>query len=166
MGETSRSATAQPSCPSCVNAVRKRMAGQRELTAVRIKKTPANLENEEEVFKLMLELSQDVDHRLRVHGFAARGVQIWIKANDLGGMQCQCKLPFGTQLRSLQRVYIRKSNVRKRKSPGDLHIVRPSGLCSLQVSMFSRKREIRTPSQSERSSDFSFVVERDSLNPN
>ena len=58
------------------------------------------LENEEEVFKVMLELSQDVGHRLRVHGLAARGVQIWIRANDLGGMQCQCKLPFRTQLPS------------------------------------------------------------------
>lgn len=126
------------------------MAGQRELTAVRIK-TPADLENEEEVFKLMLELSQDVDHRLRVHGLAARGVQIWIKANDLGSMQCQCKLPFGTQLRSLQRVYIRKSNVRKRKSPGDLHIVRPSGLCSLQVFDVFQKNEKseRRPNQNE-----------------
>ena len=60
----------------------------------------ADLENEEEVFKVMLELSQDVGHRLRVHGLTARGVQIWIRANDLGGMQCQCKLPFRTQLPS------------------------------------------------------------------
>ena len=58
----------------------------------------ADLENEEEVFKVMLELSQDVGHRLRVHGLAAKGVQIWIRANDLSGMQCQCKLPFRTQL--------------------------------------------------------------------
>lgn len=60
----------------------------------------ADLENEEEVFKVMLELSQDVGHRLRVHGLTARGVQIWIRANDLTGMQCQCKLPFRTQLPS------------------------------------------------------------------
>ncbi len=60
----------------------------------------ADLENEEEVFKVMLELSQDVGHRLRVHGLTARGVQLWIRANDLSGMQCQCKLPFRTQLPS------------------------------------------------------------------
>lgn len=58
----------------------------------------ADLENEEEVFKVMLELSQDVGHRLRVHGLTARGVQIWIRANDLSWMQCQCKLPVRTQL--------------------------------------------------------------------
>lgn len=60
----------------------------------------ADLENEEEVFNVMLELSQDVGHRLRVHGLTARGVQLWIRANDLSGMQCQCKLPFRTQLPS------------------------------------------------------------------
>ncbi len=60
----------------------------------------ADLEDEEEVFKVMLELSQDVGHRLRVHGLTARGVQLWIRANDLSGMQCQCKLPFRTQLPS------------------------------------------------------------------
>ncbi len=58
----------------------------------------ADLENEEEVFRVMLELSQDVGHRLRIHGLTARGVQLWIRANDLSGMQCQCKLPFRTQL--------------------------------------------------------------------
>lgn len=60
----------------------------------------ADLENEEEVFNVMLELSQDVGHRLRVHGLTARGVQLWIRTNDLSGMQCQCKLPFRTQLPS------------------------------------------------------------------
>jgi len=60
----------------------------------------ADLENGEEVFKVMLELSQDVGHRLRVHGLAARGVQIWIRTHDLNCMQCQCKLPLCTQLPS------------------------------------------------------------------
>lgn len=57
----------------------------------------ADLENEEEVYKVMFELSQDVGHRLRLHGLAARGVQIWIRTNELSGMQCQCKLPFRSQ---------------------------------------------------------------------
>ncbi len=60
----------------------------------------ADLETEEDVFKVMLELSQDVGHRLRVHGLTARGVQVWIRANDLSGMQFQCRLPFRTQLPS------------------------------------------------------------------
>ncbi len=60
----------------------------------------ADLENEEEVFKVMLELAQDVGHRLRVHDLAARGVQIWIRRKDLTGLQCQCKLPVRTQLPS------------------------------------------------------------------
>ena len=60
----------------------------------------ADLEYEVEVFKVMLELAQDVGHRLRVHGLAARGVQIWIRGNDPSGFQCQCKLPVRTQLPS------------------------------------------------------------------
>lgn len=36
----------------------------------------ADLQTPEEVFRVMLELSQDVGHRLRVHELMARGVQI------------------------------------------------------------------------------------------
>ena len=46
----------------------------------------------------MLELSQDVGHRLRVHELMACGVQVSVRANDLYGSQYQCKLPFRTQL--------------------------------------------------------------------
>ena len=60
----------------------------------------ADLENNEEVWKVMLELAQDVGHRLRVHELAARGVQIQVRGNDLGGAQYQCRLPFKTQLPS------------------------------------------------------------------
>ena len=60
----------------------------------------ADLLNEEEVFKVMLELSQDVGHRLRVHGLAATGVQISIRKNDLHFDQYQCQLPVKTQLPS------------------------------------------------------------------
>lgn len=58
----------------------------------------ADLQTPDEVFRVMLELSQDVGHRLRVHGLMARGVQISARANDLYGSQFQCKLPFRTQL--------------------------------------------------------------------
>ncbi len=58
----------------------------------------ADLENDEEVVKGMLELSQDVGHRLRVHELAARGVQIYLRGTYLYGSQYQCKLPFKTQL--------------------------------------------------------------------
>lgn len=58
----------------------------------------ADLQTPEEVFRVMLELSQDVGHRLRVHELMACGVQIYVRANDLYGSQYQCKLPFRTQL--------------------------------------------------------------------
>lgn len=60
----------------------------------------ADLENDEEVWKVILELSQDVGHRLRVHELSARGVQLFVRGHDLGGSQFQCKLPFKTQLPS------------------------------------------------------------------
>ena len=60
----------------------------------------SDLENEEEVWKVILALSQDVGHRLRVHELSARGVQVSVRGNDLLGSQFQCKLPFKTQLPS------------------------------------------------------------------
>lgn len=58
----------------------------------------ADLENEEEVYKVMLELSQDVGHRLRIHDLAATGVQVTVRANDLDFHQYQCRLPYKTQI--------------------------------------------------------------------
>lgn len=60
----------------------------------------ADLVNNDEVFRVMLELSQDVGHRLRVHKLAATGVQVWIRGDDLFGVQFQTKLPVKTQLPS------------------------------------------------------------------
>ncbi len=59
-----------------------------------------NLENEEEVWRVMLSLCQDIGHRLRCHELTARGVQIAIRGDDLFGLQFQCKLPISTQLPS------------------------------------------------------------------
>ena len=60
----------------------------------------ADLEDEEEVWKVILALSQDIGHRLRVHELSARGVQVAVRGNDLLGAQFQCKLPCKTQLPS------------------------------------------------------------------
>jgi len=60
----------------------------------------ADLVSEEEVWKVMLSLTQDIGHRLRLHGLSARGVQVAIRGNDLFGAQFQTKLPFITQLPS------------------------------------------------------------------
>ena len=58
----------------------------------------ADLESEEEVYRVLLELAQDVGHRLRVHDLSARGVQIQVRGNDLLGQQYQCQLEMKTQL--------------------------------------------------------------------
>ena len=57
----------------------------------------ADLENNEEVWKVMLELSQDIGHKLRVHELCARGVQITIKDNGLLYKQHQTQLNTMTQ---------------------------------------------------------------------
>ena len=57
----------------------------------------ADLENNEEVWKVILELSQDIGHKLRVHELCARGVQITIKDNGLLYKQHQAQLDTVTQ---------------------------------------------------------------------
>ena len=60
----------------------------------------ADLENEDEVWKVMLCLTQDIGHRLRLHELDAKTVQVYVRGNDLFGMQFQGKLPLKTQLPS------------------------------------------------------------------
>lgn len=58
----------------------------------------ADLNNNEEVWRVMLELSQDIGHKLRVHQLVAGGVQITVKSNDLNYRQYQA--PFSLATRS------------------------------------------------------------------
>lgn len=60
----------------------------------------ADLENDEEVWKVILALSQDIGHRLRVHNLSAKTVQVAVRSNDLFGSQFQCKMPIKTQFPS------------------------------------------------------------------
>lgn len=60
----------------------------------------SDLENEMEVAKVILALSQDIGHRLRVHELCAKTVQVAVRGNDLFGSQFQCKLPMRTQVSS------------------------------------------------------------------
>ena len=55
-----------------------------------------DLNNGDEVWKVMLELSQDIGHRLRVHKLAATGVQISVRSNELSFRQYQAPLPYST----------------------------------------------------------------------
>ena len=78
----------------------------------------ADLENNEEVWNLMLELSQDVGHRLRVYELKADGVQIDIRTKDLSGVQFQTILPVPTQLpldiaKAAYKVFREKHNWQK-----------------------------------------------------
>jgi DNA polymerase-4 len=57
----------------------------------------SNLVNEDEVWRVMLELSQDIGHKLRLHCLEATGVQITIKDNTLFYKQYQAPLELSTQ---------------------------------------------------------------------
>ena len=48
-------------------------------------------------WRVLYELAQDIQHRLRKHELAAQGVQITVKDNDLDYRQYQVPLPFPTQ---------------------------------------------------------------------
>ena len=58
---------------------------------------PYDLETSDEVWKLMLELSQEIGHRLSVFGKQAGSVAIQIKDNSLNVKQWQAPLPSETQ---------------------------------------------------------------------
>lgn len=57
----------------------------------------ADLETPDEVWKVLLHLSQDIGHKLRVHELCARGVQITVKDNGLMYKQYQAPLEIATQ---------------------------------------------------------------------
>lgn len=62
----------------------------------------ADLKDEEEVYRVMLELSQDIGHKLRVNGLIAAGVQVRVRSNDLSGRQYQ--MQFDTPTRSPKEI--------------------------------------------------------------
>ena len=56
-----------------------------------------DLRDNESVWRVMLELSQDIGHRLRVYGLAAMGVRLAVRSNDLSGSQYQTQLSYPSQ---------------------------------------------------------------------
>ena len=56
-----------------------------------------DLVNADEVFLVMLQLAQDVGHKLRENDFLARGVEITVKDNKLAWKQYQAQLEVPTQ---------------------------------------------------------------------
>lgn len=59
--------------------------------------TVADLENDEQVWPVILELTQDIGHKLRVHGLSAEGVALHIRDNTLYSKQWQTKIDMPTQ---------------------------------------------------------------------
>lgn len=56
-----------------------------------------DLHSEYDVWRVILHLSQDIGHRLRVHQMGARGVQLTIKDSSLASRQHQMPLPLPSQ---------------------------------------------------------------------
>ena len=57
-----------------------------------------DLETSEQVWKVILELSQDVGHQLRGYGLSATGVRIYLRESDIHlGFVKQCRLGFPSQ---------------------------------------------------------------------
>lgn len=56
-----------------------------------------DLDSDYEVWRVLYELAQDVQHRLRKYELAARGIQITVKDKDLDYRQYQIPLSFPTQ---------------------------------------------------------------------
>ena len=56
-----------------------------------------DLHQNEEVWKVMLELSQDIGHRLREYHLCAKGVKLYVRENELNGMMHQMQLPYPSQ---------------------------------------------------------------------
>ena len=58
----------------------------------------ADLISEDDVWKVMLQLTQDIGHKLRLHKLKAAGVQVFVRTKDLNFYQFQTRLGFKTQL--------------------------------------------------------------------
>lgn len=59
-----------------------------------------DLLNNDEVWRVILHLSQDVGHRLRLHELSARSVQISVRSCELHTQQFNIPLPYKTQIPS------------------------------------------------------------------
>jgi DNA polymerase-4 len=57
----------------------------------------ADLENNSEVWKVILELTQDISHKLRINELCANGVSLSVKDNTLFFKEYQCKLAYSSQ---------------------------------------------------------------------
>ncbi len=72
---------------------------------------PGDLESSREVWRVMLQLSQDIGEKLRSQGLMATGVQITVRDNELNVKQYQTGLGFPSQS-AMEIAYLAKSSLR------------------------------------------------------
>lgn len=56
-----------------------------------------DLSESQDVWKVILELSQDIGHRLRLYELQANGIRLYVRSNDLSGQQFQAQLSRASQ---------------------------------------------------------------------
>ena len=59
--------------------------------------TKRDLEDEADVWPVIMELSYDIGHKLRKNGLSATGVSVTVRNTDLFSKEWQCKMPLSTQ---------------------------------------------------------------------
>jgi DNA polymerase-4 len=110
--------------------------------------TMQDLENNAEVWHIMLALTQDIGHKLRVYNKNAAGVAIYIRDNQLKGKQWQCKLPMRTHSAAIiaQEAYALFARSYRWEFPIRSVTVRAIDLCSQdlpeQLGFFSSPAEV------------------------
>ena len=117
--------------------------------------TPKDLENEDDVWKVILELSEEVGQRLSDSGKRAAGIMIQVKDNELNVKQWQCRLnePTNSAYAIAKRALALFNEVYSWKRPVRAVTVRAINLLSLeepeQINLFSSE-PVKVNNRSER----------------
>lgn len=121
--------------------------------------TMQDLENNAEVWNIMLALTQDIGHKLRVYNKNAGGVAIYIRDCELHGKQWQCQLPLRTHSAAIiaKQAYQLFERSYSWERPIRSVTVRAINLCSQDVP--EQIQFFTDPSEVERKEKLETVVE-------
>lgn len=121
--------------------------------------TMQDLENNAEVWNIMLALTQDIGHKLRVYNKNAGGVAIYIRDCELHSKQWQCQLPISTHSAAIiaKQAYQLFERSYSWERPIRSVTVRAINLCSQDIP--EQIQFFTDPSEVERKEKLETVVE-------
>lgn len=121
--------------------------------------TMQDLENNAEVWNVMLALTQDIGHKLRIYNKNACGVAIYIRDCELHGKQWQCQLPISTHSAAIiaRQAYQLFEHSYSWEHPIRSVTVRAINLCSQDIP--EQIQFFTDPSEVERKEKLETVVE-------